>query len=40
MDLDTIELGLAPQVAAAGVQVAYLVVGGLDNRAENKSIRK
>ena len=33
MDLDTIELGLAPQVAAAGVQVAYLVVGGLDNRA-------
>ena len=37
MDLDTIELGLAPQVAAAGVQVAYLLVGGLDNRADDNA---
>jgi DNA/RNA-binding domain of Phe-tRNA-synthetase-like protein len=33
MDLDSIALGLDPRVAAAGVKVAYLLVGGLDNHA-------
>ena len=32
MDVETLELGLDPRVADAGIRVAYLVVAGLDNR--------